>query len=171
MDKDNLRVRLKSRPGYKYDQSEYLIQQATYLFSIVLGDEAVFRNLLPVTWIFENGERPRTLEALVRRMHQRYCTWSAVATTSPVQNSAWYQRIQAIQDDFKWDRMGPLFLTPVKGSKKNGAAEGVELEGSPTASFSIINGVHCALAAMTLLEGGTPFQPFEAILVLPRVDY
>jgi len=60
----------------------------------------------------------------------------------------------------------------VKGSRRNGENEGDELKPSPTASLSIVSGLHCSLAAMTLIEEKkTEFRPVEAILLLPRVDY
>ena len=47
LDKEALRQRLQSRLGYKYDQADYLIQQAEYLFPFVICDEQVFRTSFP----------------------------------------------------------------------------------------------------------------------------
>ena len=100
-------------------------------------------------------------------------TWGQLADKPPpVQKAEWYQRVQTLHDEFDWDRMGPVFITPVKGRRRKGRNEGDELEPSPTASFCIVSGLHCSLAAMTRIEEKTTaFRPLEGILVLPRVDY
>jgi hypothetical protein len=173
IEKETLKQTLRTRPGYRYDQADYLIDQASYLFPLAISDERVFRNLIPTTWIFGENERPRTLEWLVHQLQERSVTWGQlVANPPPAQKSEWYQRVQALYDEFDWDRMGPVFVTPVKGWRRNGRSEGDELEPSPTASFSIVSGLHCSLAAMTRIEEKTTaFRPVSAILVLPRVDY
>jgi hypothetical protein len=173
IDKEVLQQALRARPGYKYDQAEYLIDQASYLFPLAISDEKVFRNLIPSTWVFAENERPRTLERLVRQLRERSLTWGQLAVNPPpVQKGEWYQRVQVLHDKFDWDRMGPVFVTPVKGWRRKGRTEGDELEPSPTASFSIVSGLHCSLAAMTRMEEKTTaFRPMEAVLVLPRVDF
>jgi hypothetical protein len=172
IEKEELKQTLRMRPGYKYDQADYLIDQASYLFPLAIYDEQVFRNLIPLTWVFAENERPGTLERLVSELLRRSLTWGQVAATPPVHKAEWYQRVQALYDDFDWDRMGPVFVTPAKGRRRNGRIEGDELGPSPTASFSIASGLHCSLAAMTRIEEkSTVFRPVEAVLVLPRVDY
>ncbi len=172
IEKEALKQSLRTRAGYKYDQADYLIDQASYLFPLAIYDEQVFRNLIPSTWVFAENERPRTLERLVSELRGRSLTWGQVAAKPPVQKAEWYQRVQALYDEFNWDRMGPVFVTPVKGWRRNGRIEGDELEPSPTASFSIVSGLHCSLAAMTRMEEkSTAFRPIEAVLVLPRVAY
>ena len=173
VDKDVLRAGLRARPGYEYHQADELIDQAQYLFPLRIADEAVFRNLIPGTWVFEEGEHPRTLERLVRRLRDDRRTWGQLAADPPrVQAGEWYDRVQRLCDTFDWRRLGPLFVTPVKGRRRQGCSEGDELGPSPTASLAIVSGVHCSLAAMTLVdEGVLAFQQVESILVLPRVDY
>jgi hypothetical protein len=173
IDKETLKQTLRARPGYKYDQADYLVDQASYLFPLAISDETVFRNLIPCTWVFAENERPRTLEWLVRQLRERKHTWGQLAAKPPlVQKAEWYQQVQIIYDEFDWDRMGPVFVTPVKGWRRKGRTGGDELEPSPTASFSIVSGLHCSLAAMTRIEEKTrAFRPVEAILVLPRLDY
>jgi hypothetical protein len=173
IDKEGLKQALRARPGYEYDQAEYLIDQASYLVPLAISDEIVFRNLIPSTWVFAENERPRTLEWLVRQLRERSLTWGQLAVNPPpVQKGEWFQRAQVLCDQFVWDRMGPVFVTPVKGRRRKGRNEGDELEPSPTASFTIVSGLHCSLAAMTRIEEKTTtFRPVEAILVLPRVDY
>jgi len=171
IEKEELKRSLRTRPGYIYDQAEYLIEQATYLFRVAICDESVFRNLISLTWVFTKNGMPRTLEHIVRQLRDR--TWGQLVIDSPqVQKGEWYRRVQVLYDQFDWDRMGPVFVTPVKGSRRNGENEGDELKPSPTASLSIVSGLHCSLAAMTLIEEKkTEFRPVEAILLLPRVDY
>jgi hypothetical protein len=173
LDKAALKRRLQSRPGYKYDQADYLIEEAEYLFPLTVCDERVFRNLIPTTWVLEENERPRTLERIVGRLRDRGLTWAQLAAAPPpIQQAEWYQRVQALYDGFDWDRMGPVFVTPVKGWRREGQTVGDELGPSPTASFSLVSGLHCSLAAMTRIEEKTTaFRPVESILVLPRVDY
>ena len=90
----------------------------------------------------------------------------------PYHNRDWYERIRELHSSFSWQYMGPVFVTPVKGWRRNGRNRGDELPGSPTASFSVVNGLHCSLAAMVrILDGHEVYQPVEAVLVLPRVDY
>jgi hypothetical protein len=173
IDKKALKEALRARLGYKYDQTDYLIDQASYLFPLEICQEKVFRNLIPCTWVFTENERPRTLERLIRQLRERNLTWEQLAITPlPVQKGEWYQRVQMLYDQFDWRKMGPVFVTPVKGRRLMGRDEGDELERSPTASFSIVSGLHCSLAAMTRIEDkATLFRPVEAILVLPRVDH
>ena len=173
IEKDVLKLTLRERPGYKYDQANYLIDQASYLFPVEICDEEVFRNLIPSTWVFAKNECPRTLERLVGKLLLQSHTWEQLAAKPPpVQQAECYQRVQAIQAEFDWGRMGPVFVTPVKGWRRNGRFDGDELKKSPTASFSIVSGLHCSLAAMTQIEEKTvAFRPVEAILVLPRIEY
>jgi len=172
IDKDELRQTLKDRPGYEYDQADYLIDQASYLFPLSICDEAVFRNLILATWVFERDERPRTLEGIIHRLRAQHLTWAQAALNPPVRNAKWYERVQTLQDEFDWGRMGPLFVTPVTGWREKGRNAGGELEKTPTASLFLVNGAHCSLAAMTRIEEKTAtFQPVEVILVLPRVVY
>jgi hypothetical protein len=107
LDKEALKRRLQSRPGYKYDQAGYLIEEAEYLFSLTVCDERVFRNLIPNTWVLEENERPRTLERLVGRLLDRGLTWARLAASPPpVQQAEWYQRVQKLYDEFDWGQMG-----------------------------------------------------------------
>jgi hypothetical protein len=174
IDKEVLKEKLRARREYQYDQqTDGLIDQASYLFPLSIADQLVFENLIPCTWVFTENERPRTLERLVGHLRESNLTWGQLAEQPPsVQNGEWYQRVQAIYDKFDWKLMGPLFVTPVKGWRQRKQDSGFELAASPTASLSIVNGVHCSLAAMTMIDAniGT-FLPVEAILVLPRVDY
>jgi hypothetical protein len=90
----------------------------------------------------------------------------------PCHSQEWYSRIRDLFARFCWQLMGPVFITPIKGSRVSNINHGDELAGSPTASFTIVSGLHCSLAAMLrLAEGIEVFQPVETILVLPRIDY
>ena len=172
IDKDVLKSTLRMRPGYTYDQAEYLIEQASYLFPLTIDDETVFRNLMPCVWVFADFKYPRSLEAYVRHLRDLGLTWRLLADSPPTENADWYLLIQSLQDEFDWAKVGPLFLTPVKGRRCEGQKDDGELKSSPNASFFIVNGLHSALAAMTRIEQGTSsFSPVEAILMLPRVDY
>src|SRR5207244_5716120 len=129
IDKATLKRTLRSRLGYNYNQAEYLIDQGSYLFLLAICDEIVFRNLIPCTWVFAENEKPRTLEHLVRCLRDRQLTWGQLAGSPPsVQEAEWYQRVQAIHDGFDWHKMGPIFVTPVKGRRQKGRNEGDELE-------------------------------------------
>lgn len=172
--KEALRSALRARPGYVYDQAEYLIDQAEYLFEGRISDENTFRNLMPCTWVVHEREAPRTLERIAENIREKYGTLERLTEACPVRthSRAWYERLASLHRDFSWERVGPIFLAPVKGSRRQGRNERKsELEATPTASFVIANGVHCALAAMWRLLEGDTFRPVEAILLLPRVDY
>ena len=173
--KESLKHTLRVREGYKFDQANYLIDQAEYLFECRICDEKVFRNLIPCTWVLRDGEAPRTIEAVVERIKRDFGDLARLTDARPVPDKSrdWYDRISTLRERFSWRLMGPVFVTPVKGWRKNGANGGDnELVGTPTASFSILSGLHCSLAAMyRIMFEGEVFQPVDAILVLPRVDY
>src|SRR5262245_30141469 len=118
IDKAELRHTLNARSGYKYDQTEYLIEQAEYLFRLLICDERVFRSLIPCTWVLKQDESPRTLERVVARLIARGATWGDLAAAPPYHKAEWYQRVQTLCDTFNWDLLGPVFVTPVKGWRR-----------------------------------------------------
>jgi hypothetical protein len=171
--KDRLKADLRAREGYRYDeQTDYLIGQAEYLLSVRVADELVFRKLIPCTWVLRDDEQPRTLEAIASRIRKDYDGFDRLIKAHPCHEREWYQRVKDLFERFSWSLLGPVFLTPVKGSRRTGKNEGSELSGTPDASFTIVNGLHSALAAMLRLsEGIDTFCGVPAVLVLPRVDY
>jgi hypothetical protein len=169
---ESLKTMLMTREGYNYDQADYLISQAEYLFSIRICDEAVFRNLIPCTWVVQQDEAPRTLDAIAARIRADFAGLDRLIDAHPCQKREWYERLRSLYQEFSWGRLGPVFITPVKGRRRNGVTDGDELGRTPKASFTIVSGLHCSLAALLRISDGIEtFQPVEAVLVLPRVDY
>jgi hypothetical protein len=170
--RETLKGTLKAREGYKYDQADRLIDQAEYLFNLRICDEEVFRNLIPCTWVIRDGEAPRTLDAIAARVQREFGGLDRLIEVHPCHEREWYERLRTLYQNFLWERMGPVFVTPVKGRRRNGVSEGEELGGTPTASFMIVSGLHCSLAAtLRMNDGEEAFRPVEAVLVLPRLDY
>jgi hypothetical protein len=171
--KEELRGELRGLAHFSYnEETDYLTEQASYLFRVRICDEIVFRNLMILTWVVKERESPRTLEAIVERANREYGGLDGLVAARLHHNRDWYARVREIHRVFRWSLVGPLFLVPVKGRRMRGRQDDSELGLSPAASLAIANGAHCSLAGMfRLADGSTPFEPVEAILVLPRIDY
>ncbi len=172
-DKAALKIHLEARCDFNYDhQAGYLIGQASYLFRVRIADLEIFQNMIPNTWVLSDPESPRTLDVIANRILDKFGSLDRLVEAAPCHDRSWYERIKYIYDNFSWEKYGPVFLCPVEGDRtKSKNKEGSELDKSPTASFSVLNGLHSSLAAMLRIRQGIAFKPFEAVLLLPRINY
>jgi len=168
--------RREQKGTYDCHQANILMPQAEYLFRVRIGDDLVFRNLIPCTPVVMDGESPRTLGSIFERIYQSFNSLDGLIAAHPCKKREWYETIRNLYEQFSWALVGPLFIAPVKGRRRAGISGGEhgqdELAESPSASFIILSGLHCSLAAMFhMRERNAAYEPVDAVLVLPRIDY
>lgn len=164
LSKEDLRAKLASRKCFNLSwQVEYVLEHAECLTEGTIRDESVFHNMLPLTFIISDRALPRTLKALCETIRADYPSLDDLVRLAPCPGATWWERFRAICCDFDWCKVGPLFITRVTKHER---------AGTPAASYAILDGIHCSLAGMYLMEcGRTAFQPVNVVYLLPRLNF
>jgi hypothetical protein len=138
------------------------------MYSFMLEDPEAFLSLI---WQESDSARfltppdkPRTLRDVAGRFVGAQHTFVGCMETMGMplnmHNPHWFRKCLAIENDFSYDRLGPVVLV---------SATDAERRQSPEGTFYIFDGIHKTLVLSVLfLQGRVAFESVLAFLIVPR---